>query len=75
MAQLKSSLAERALALGLVGADDLARSRAELGADAEDVRLVDHRGDGRNGGVLSVKMSLEADDFKQPLEELREYME
>ena len=41
MAQLKSALAERALASGLIEAADLARSRAALGDGADDARLLD----------------------------------
>jgi eukaryotic-like serine/threonine-protein kinase len=41
MAQLKNPLAERALALGLIGAADLKRGRAELGAGADDARLLE----------------------------------
>jgi serine/threonine protein kinase/WD40 repeat protein len=41
MAQLKNPLVERAIALGLLGAADLERGRAELGAESDDARLLE----------------------------------
>jgi serine/threonine protein kinase len=41
MAQLKNPLAERAVAYGLISAADVERGRAELGAEADDARLLE----------------------------------